>query len=157
DSIGLSEALRGISSGRVNFHYVGFSRMVLGQCYRDIKAVAGTAKRLFELVVRMLLARTILGARYKRRLAGIDLLLAGYVHDEDLSETGVFTDRYFPGLIDWYRQQGFLPAEYPSFVGIRLFRLPNLYRRIRGSATAFVVFELIVRFSDVFRALRKCV
>src|SRR5205085_471153 len=33
---------------------------------------------------------------------------------------------------------------------------PSLYRRIKSSVTAFVVFELFLRFSDLFRALAKC-
>jgi len=155
-SLGFCETLRSIRVKSVNFRTIGFSRLRLGQWYRNVKAIGGTVKRLFELMTRMVLARWILGERHKQRLAEIDLLVAGYVHDADLSESGVFRDRYFPGLMDWYRRRGFSPAQYPSFTDIPFYRLPNLYRRIRSSATAFVVFELFLSFPDLFRAVAEC-
>jgi hypothetical protein len=157
ESHALCQTLRQIcQSNSVRFDGIGFLRFALTQIYQNFRTLVGTGLRTLQLVYRILLARIILGEPYKRRLSDIDILVGTFLHDTCLSEEGMFTDKYFPELVNWYARQGMHPASYPAFSQIPLKRLPSLYRRMRCSSTLFIVFELFITLSDFVTSFGRC-
>lgn len=156
-SLGLSIALQGICRKReVNYRQIGRSRVFASHMAGALRHLAGFCASALKLLFRIFLARLILGASYVTRLKDTGILMDTYLFDADLSQDGQFTDRYFPGLVEWYGKQGFTVAIYPYIYQVPISRLPSLYWRMRQSSTLFVPVELFVTISDFLLAMWRC-
>lgn len=118
-----------------------------------LRALAALAKTFLELAVRVPMARRLLGHRQLERLRPARILIDTYLHRADLSAAGDFCDRYFPGLVQWYRQQGIEAAVYPFLFRIGLREVPALYRAMDRSAVPMAPLELFVTLRDLLAAL----
>lgn len=116
----------------------------------------GLGYRVFNLGCRALVARVILGKSYVTALPKTEMLIDTFIHDGDLSEDGVFNDRYFPGVIQCYLRHGLKSAYYPFFHEVPLRSLPEVYRRMLKSTTLFAPFERFIQLFDLLAAAVIC-
>jgi hypothetical protein len=157
DSIGLAKTIEQLCrSNGLRHQRLGKAWFRVTRAFHDGKSVARFLLDLNELVIRAVLARTILGGNHRRRLHGVRVLVDSFLHDDDLSDDGRFSDRYFPGLLEWYSSRGLKSASYPFVYRVPLNRLPGLYRRMRRSPTLFAPFELFMRANDIAASLQAC-
>jgi hypothetical protein len=118
-----------------------------------LRAVAALGKALIDIAARLLMSRLLLGRRQLERLRTTRILIDTYLHRADLSATGEFNDRYFPGLVQWYRNRGIDAAVYPFLFRIRLRDIPGMYQAMARSAVPMAPFELFLTPIDLVRAL----
>lgn len=111
--------------------------------------------KLLLLFYRVAVAKCIFTDKFvTTRLAATELLLESYAHDGDISSTGEFKDRYFPGLMTYYRTHGVNAAYFPLLHQIPFWRLPETYASMKRSLFPFAPFEALITFRDV--ALAAC-
>jgi hypothetical protein len=92
---------------------------------------------------------------YKSYTAGnVDeplVIIHTYIHPESISETGVFSDRYFPHLYEFLDKHGKKIAVLPTYHGFR-YNYFTLFFRINRSNTKFIIPEQYLKISDLFHA-----
>lgn len=79
------------------------------------------------------------------------VLVHTYLHPESLSETGTFSDRYFPYLYEFLEKNGRSIAVIPTYHGFRYNFFP-LFSRVDKSSTRFIIPEHFLTCSDLFHA-----
>ena len=104
--------------------------------------------RPFLLYVRTLLAKLTLGNAYLAGMKKPALLVDTFLFAEDLAADGRFSDRFFPGLIDWFRQRGRDAASMPFTGNIPLRKMRPVYRRMKLSAVPFLAGEMFLGLAD---------
>ncbi len=131
----------------------GKARLFFGKAAADAMTFLKWGGKILSLLCRVVLARVILGKRYvAARLSTTELLVESYLHEGDLNVHGAFSDRYFPGLLAFYRGQGLKAASFPFLYRIPLLRCGTAYLRMKNSATPFAPFELFLKIRDVLHA-----
>ncbi|MBI4936662.1 MAG: hypothetical protein HY846_00305 [Nitrosomonadales bacterium] len=83
------------------------------------------------------------------QLSSTELLLETYIHDGDMGENGNCKDRYFPGLMAYYRAQGVKAGYFPLLHRIPFLRLRKTYAAMKRSEIPFVPFEAFITFRDI--------
>ena len=122
---------------------------------RNFTALSKWFGKLLLLYYRVAVAKCIFADKYvTTRLTATELLLESYVHDGDISVTGDFKDRYFPGLMAYYRTLGINAAYFPLLHRVPFWRLPKTYSSMKRSGIPFAPFEAFITFSDI--ALAAC-
>lgn len=106
--------------------------------------------RPLRLLASVILARQILGNRQIERLKNVQILVATPLLNGDLEETGKHSDRFLPGLIDYYRAQGFVAASLACTENLSIRCLSAAYRAMRISQTLFAPGELFLQWQDIF-------
>ena len=158
ESSGFADAVRSLCQSRGISHAVaGRARLRLARMLRSLRATAGLCANALSLLCRMLLARAILGDSYRRRLGGVELIVDTYLLEGDLAANGLFRDRYFPGLIDYYRLHDIVAASRPLLYGVSIVRSGAIFQCMQRSATPFILLELFATPADVASALWKSV
>ncbi|MFH0753282.1 MAG: hypothetical protein V2A70_01805 [Candidatus Omnitrophota bacterium] len=76
-----------------------------------------------------------------------------YVHGGDVSDKGVFKDRYFPFLRDFLKSKGLALVYCPTLHGCR-FGFFSIYMAIRNAEDFFLIPEDYLVFSDYLLAMR---
>ena len=99
------------------------------------------------MLSRCLAAKIIVPRKAAASQKKFDLVVTTIVHDDDLSQQGVFTDRHFPALYEYLRKQGVKLAVTPLFY-IFGFNYFSLYRRLRRSETSFLIPEDVLNIKD---------
>lgn len=122
-----------------------------------LRALAALGKSVLDLSLRILLARIFLGNAHLERLRSTEVLIDTYLHGTDLSATGAFQDRYFPGLAQWYLARGIKAAMYPFLFRVRFRDLPGVYRAISRSDIPMAPFERFVGPLDLLWALGQSI
>ena len=131
----------------------GKARLFFGKAAADAMAFLKWGGKILSLLCRVVLARVILGKRYvTAKLSTTELLVESYLHEGDLNVCGEFSDRYFPGLLAFYREQGVKVTCFPFLYRIPLLRCGTTYSRMKNSATPFAPFELFLKIRDVLYA-----
>jgi hypothetical protein len=80
------------------------------------------------------------------------IILDTYLHDNCLSKSGVFKDRYFPYLHEYLYKKGMHVLVHPIFYGFR-FNYFSIYKRMRKSSTLFIIPEDFLNFLDYISVL----
>jgi hypothetical protein len=80
------------------------------------------------------------------------LLLATYFHESNLSDDGIFRDRYFPYLHEWLEQEGLAVWVLPTFAD-NLSSPRAKYHWMRNSTTKFIIPEDWLKLADYWGAL----
>lgn len=75
-----------------------------------------------------------------------------FVHDYCLSDNGVFKDRYFPYLHEYFSKKKIRVLVHPVLHGFR-FNFYSIYKRMRQSKTIFILREDFLCLSDYLYAL----
>lgn len=75
-----------------------------------------------------------------------------YIHDYSISDEGIFQDRYFPFLHEYLLSEKHPVLVHPVLYGFR-YTFASIYRRMRKSATSFIIQEDHLRLSDYVAAL----
>lgn len=101
------------------------------------------------------LAKWVIGSRYRARLNGVQLLVDTFVFPEDIRADGRYSDRFFPGLVEWYRARGIEAASMPFTGHIPLRKLRAVYRRMRASSIPFAPGELFLGIADCVAGARS--
>lgn len=81
-----------------------------------------------------------------------DIIVDTFVHNDSLSEDGLFIDRYFPYLHPYLSNQGKRVMIHPVLCGMK-FNYLTLYRKLRRSKSCFIIPEDYLRFSDYCKSL----
>jgi hypothetical protein len=116
-------------------------------------ALAKWFGKLLLLGYKTILARRVFTREYvATRLAGTELLLETYVHDGDMGRDGSCKDRYFPGLMAYYRSQGIKASYFPLLYHIPLQRLRETFIAMKRSEIPFLPFEAVITFRDIVQA-----
>ncbi len=104
--------------------------------------------RPWQIFLRSILAELHLGPSYREKLKDAQILVDTFFFSEDLPADGRYRDRFSPGLMEWYRTQGWRTAlmAYTGHVPINLMRCS--YRRMRHSNTLFALGELFLGIAD---------
>jgi|GEM_PF-4426838 len=131
----------------------GKTSCLLRHWRRNLVALARWLGRLSLLGYRMIVARRVFTKEYvTNRLAAIELLLETYIHDGDIGENGNCKDRYFPGLMAYYRSQGVKAAYFPLLYHIPFWRLRKTFAAMKRGEAPFVPFEAFITFQDLVLA-----
>jgi hypothetical protein len=104
--------------------------------------------RPWQIWLRSLLASVGLGPAYRDKLKNIEILVDTFFFAEDLAPDGRYTDRFSPGLIDWYQTQGWRAASMPYTGHLPLRVMRGAYRRMRHSSTLFALGESFLGIAD---------
>ena len=80
------------------------------------------------------------------------MLFGTTIHNESLSDKGIFTDRYFPYLHEHLLGKQIKKVILPFFCGFR-YNYFSIYKRMRLSRENFIIKEDFLRFSDYFSTL----
>jgi len=80
------------------------------------------------------------------------IIVDTYVHDDSLSDDGVFKDRYFPYLHEYLSEKGIQILVHPVLYGFR-FNYYSIYKKMRQSKTLFIIQEDYLHFYDYLSAL----
>jgi hypothetical protein len=80
------------------------------------------------------------------------IIVDTFIHENSLSEEGVFEDRYFPFLHEYLKQNGKTVLVHPVLHGFR-FNYFSIYSRMRKSNTLFIIPEDYLQFSDYLASL----
>lgn len=121
-----------------------------------LRSIAALSKSFVEIVARVAFSRLLLGDTQIKRLQNTEILIDTYLHKGDLAKTGEFSDRYFPGLVQWYLSAGRAVASFPFLFRIGLSDLPATYRSMRKSDVPMAPFELFITFADTIKAFVRC-
>lgn len=134
----------------------GFKVVTLGQrdFTQDTMRIRWRAARHLllyplRLLAAALLARQILGEVCIKRLQGVEVLVDTFLLEGDLDASGVFRDRFLPGLLDYYQQHGVMAASAACTEALPFWQLGKTYRAMRNSTTRFAPSELFLRISDI--------
>jgi hypothetical protein len=84
--------------------------------------------------------------------AGQVAIVDTFVHESCWSPNGTYKDRYFPGLFDFLRAQGFQVLIHPVLHGVQR-GYWRVYRRMREASENFIIPEDFLKVSDYLRAL----
>lgn len=121
--------------------------------HRNFMAFAKWFGKLLFLGCRVIVAKRIFTDEYvETRLATTELLLETYIHDGDVGRDGSCKDRYFPGLMAYYRAQGINAGYFPLLHHIPFLRLRKTYAAMKRSEIPFVPFEAFITFRDIVLA-----
>jgi surface carbohydrate biosynthesis protein (TIGR04326 family) len=133
----------------------------------DIRVRRVSSKKRFLRNIRPFLQYVmfvaIFGARYFAALFtriglapkkgdGPQVVIDTFVHDDSLSDDGVFRDRYFPFLHEFLQAEGHQVLVHPVLYGFR-YKYVSIFRRMRKSLTSFIIQEDYLQISDYFAAL----
>jgi len=80
------------------------------------------------------------------------LIVGTFMHDECITNEGVFHDRYYPGLHEYYQKKGIHSIVNPIFAGFR-YNYLTIYKNMRKSKTLFIIAEDFLRSIDYFLTL----
>ena len=80
------------------------------------------------------------------------MLFGTTIHNESLSDNGIFTDRYFPYLHEYLLGKQIKKVILPFFCGF-CYNYFSIYKRMRLSRENFIIKEDFLRFSDYFSTL----
>ncbi|KJU81322.1 hypothetical protein MBAV_006455 [Candidatus Magnetobacterium bavaricum] len=75
-----------------------------------------------------------------------------FIHFKDISESGVFDDRYYPHLYEFMAKKEISVLVHPVMYGIG-YRYMSIYKRMRKSKTVFLIREDFLHISDYLNAL----
>lgn len=139
----------------------GLNVVTLGREFfrQDDQRIQRRATRHFllyplRLLAARVLARTILGEAYIKRLQGVEVLVDTFLLEGDIDADGTFHDRFLPGLLDYYRRQGISAASAACTEALPFRLLGKAYRAMRNSETRFAPNELFLRAHDIFEGQR---
>jgi surface carbohydrate biosynthesis protein (TIGR04326 family) len=133
----------------------------------DISVRRVSSKKMFLRNIRPFLhyvmSVAIFGARYFAALFtrlclvpkkgdGPQVVVDTFVHNDSLSEQGVFRDRYFPFLHEFLQAEGHQVLVHPVLYGFR-YNYVSIFRRMRKSLTSFIIQEDYLQISDYVAAL----
>jgi hypothetical protein len=104
--------------------------------------------RPWLVCLRAWLARKVLGRRYHERLSNTELLVDTFLFPEDIGTDGRYSDRFFPGLVEWYRAQGIRAVSMPFTGNIPLHKLHSVYRCMRASDMPFAPGDFFLSVTD---------
>lgn len=138
------------------FRCAGHLRLVVGHNLGRLRSLGGLLRETARLLVSATLAKLVFGRRYKARLQSVEALIDTYVHENDISENGVFEGRYFRGVASFYTARGIRCAYYPILYRVPLARRLGIYRRMAACPVPFAPFEAFIRYSDIARAASVC-
>jgi hypothetical protein len=156
-SAGMARSLNQHCNERgISVQVVGALSYLLSVAKRNLRSIVKFGYQLFHALCCLTLSRLVLGLSYRRRLAGVDLLIDTFLLKDDVSPGGAVNHRYFPGLVDWYKKKGNRPAYYPSLFRVPVWRLVALYRGYARSPYLFCAPELFQRLSDLAFSVAEC-
>jgi hypothetical protein len=144
NTIGNHAATLGISHERV-----GKPHFLLSTVRQRGQSALKWGIELVQSVCRVVLSRLMLGAGHMAKIRSVDVLVGTYLFSDDVSSDGTVKHRYFPGLVDWYRNRGLTPAYYPFLSRVPPWHLPVLYRGYRKSSYIFVPPERLYSIADI--------
>lgn len=154
-SSGLAATVAELCRGRgIRCNVSGRTRHQLVRVRQALRGFARLCAQILQMTWRMACARMILGAGYRSRLAGTEALIDLYVLEHDISDQGRYTNRYFPGLLEYYAERGIRIAVYPFLYAIPGMRVGTLFRRMKLSRFPFAPVELFVGISDLAWAIK---
>lgn len=111
--------------------------------------------RPWFVYARSVLAKSVLGSRYRANLRDTQMLVDTFVFPEDIRADGRYSDRFFPGLIEWYRARGIRAASMPFTGHLPWHQLHSIYRRMRASDIRFAPGELFLGVADCITGVRR--
>lgn len=118
--------------------------------HRNLLALAKWFGKLSLLGYRVAVARRLFTKEeVANRFVAVELLLETYILDGDMGEDGGCKDRYFPGLMAYYRAQGIKAGYFPLLHRIPFRRLKATYAAMKRSEIPFAPFEAFLTFRDV--------
>jgi hypothetical protein len=79
------------------------------------------------------------------------VIISTYIHPTSLSDTGKFSDRYFPFLYEFLEKTGKNIAVLPMFYGFRYNYYP-VFSKIKKSGTSFIIPEQYLTITDYCHA-----
>lgn len=119
----------------------------------NLIALAKWSGKLLLLCCRLIVAKCIFTDKFvTTRLVNTELLLETYIHDGDIDRSGSCKDRYFPGLMAYYRAQGIQASYFPLLHHIPLRNIIKTYASMKRSEIPFAPFEVFITFHDIARA-----
>lgn len=108
----------------------------------------------FNVLIRALAAHASgPKAQPKSASAGPLAILDTFVHESCWSPAGTYQERYFPGLLEFLRTQGFRVLIHPVLHGFRIANYFPFYRRMRQGKENFIILEDFLTLSDYLVAL----
>jgi hypothetical protein len=113
--------------------------------------------RQIRLAGAGLLARWILGKAFWSHLRTMDVLIDTFLLEGDLQADGVYSNRFLPGMFEYYRDSGCVAAALVSTETLKFSRLPTHYRAMRQSDTLVVPPEYLLRWQDLMRGAREVI
>ena len=131
-----------------------FKERFIGRLIGVANIVRQWVKFIFACSSRWLWARITLRIYGPKDMKNVDhrLIIETYVHDHSLSDTGVFRDLYYPMLHEFLFKKGLRAVVFPILYGFeRGYR--SIYKRMRMSATHFILQEDFLKISDYIYAM----
>ncbi len=122
---------------------------------RILRGILALVSQTCGLLWRVLLARWILGAPHRRKAQDTEIIVDVYLPEHALAADGHYTDRYLPGLVEYYSSAAVKSAVYPLLYKIPAMRVATVFRRMKASPIVFIPFELFANWSDVVEAARQ--
>ncbi len=154
ESYGLSEALRkwaykkGISVKSYSYRQLKFTLP-----FYPLLSLLSSLRYAVILFLRLICANVTRIKYGKKDLGNKNYILINtFLHDYSLSEDGVFRERYFPYLGDYFAKKGVNIVVHPVLYGFR-FNYSSVYRKMRKSFINFIIPEDYLQFSDYLYAL----
>lgn len=154
---GLAKAVHSLCRDR-GWQYSLHGRLAFwrSRSFKSLRTSAVFVHDVLRAVVGQLSARCFLGKAQLDALREVELLIDTYLYRESLGPKGEFSDRHFPGLLEWCLKRGIPAAVYP-FPYVPIWYLPKLYRRMRTSTVPIFSFDLLTRPADIIVAALACV
>lgn len=118
-------------------------------CLKNVKGIAGA---IFDSMCRILAAAISALKFGKKSPAGkFSIIISTFIHDNCITKEGVFSDRYYPYLHEYYGRKAIKYAVNPILFDLR-FRYLSIYSRMRKSITPFIIAEDFLKPSDYLYA-----
>ena len=122
-----------------------------------IRSSIGGILNINRVIVRIVLSRIFFSKDFLFSGVDAEVLLDTYLYDNDITENGTYRSPYLPGLTEWYADQKIPVAIVTTLYDVKIYRLPNLYRRMRRSVNLILPFERLVSWIDLFSFLSRVI
>lgn len=109
-------------------------------------------KLLVLLIFRFIAARSTLISYRCNNKSEDSVIINTYVHREDISKDGVFTDRYFPFLYEYLEKSGYSIKVLPILYGFKFDFFP-IFKALRRSNRYFIIPEDYLGVFDYLTAV----
>lgn len=108
---------------------------------------------IVQLICRKM-AAYISRREYGKKNLGVNpsVIVGTFMHDECINEEGIFHDRYYPMLHEYYQKKGIYSIVNPIFAGFR-YNYLSIYKKMRKSKTLFIIAEDFLKPLDYFAVL----
>lgn len=95
-------------------------------------------------------------AKRYSKISGKTCMIDVFVYENNFTDNGGFTDRYFPGLEPFLIKNGYNVVYYPTFTGTNLNKYSR-YRKARANKRVFLIEQDFLHIRDYFSAMKSAI